>query len=162
MTDNSKIIYTTEIEKEDLEAAKEWLLENLEEGDEEPDDDEVYEEARDQKDLEWDDLEYNFKEYDEKHPNSTYVIEGRRVTSPTYAAYIGRGGEYVPVKTNSFKEAIYKCVDCGDYGITISETPGGVFEIETYDHDGHCEFEIYRVEKRRYNIKFRKEIWGCK
>lgn len=158
MEDESKIIYNSQINDEDLEAAKEWLVEQ---GEDAPDDDRAYQEAWDQKERDWDDLTVNFREYDRKHPDSTYLIKGRRVTSPSYAAYIGAGGEFVPVKVRSFEAAVLKCTQYGDYWVAISESPDGTFEITTCDHDGHNEFEIYRVEKRRYNINFRKEIWGC-
>ena len=160
MKQKNLTIYTSEIFQEDLDAAKEYIEENADEENYVATDGEIQEEAYSMKEIEYEDLDWEIKNFSKKHPG-TYLIEGERITAAHYAAYIGRGGTYEPVECDDFEEAVHKCTRCADYDLEITETPEGDFVIDTYDHDGSCHFVIYRTEnKRKLPVKFGQAVYG--
>ena len=99
----------------------------------------------------------NCKEVDKTFKDSIpcYIIKGKRVIHAHYAGYIGKGGTFRSVYTNSLEDAISKCFNGSEY-VRVTESNGSL-RIQTTDHDGCNFFRIYKiVNNRLHNINFLK------
>ena len=86
--------------------------------------------------MDWDDFFTNLK-YD-KDNNCECVVLG------SLGLWYGR--REIQANFVTLKEALYKCVGCGEY-ITISEN-NGVIEVIVSHHDGTNYFDIHKLNKK--------------
>ena len=146
-----KILYDSRITNEELCAVRESFTEDTA-------DEELYDICRDSKDADLERLIDDLNYLEEKEGWTSYVIKGKRVTHPYYAAYIGKGGAYYPVYVDSIEDALRKCFDTDAYDVIVSDNNGSL-RVQTMDHDGCCFFRIYVIKNKRYhNINYLKEV----
>lgn len=111
---------------------------------------------------EWQDFWDDVHHFDKNDNGEEYIILGKRETNPCYAGYIGKGGTFKPVETESLRTDLNKCLACADYGCKIEETKAGCLKITTTDHDGTNTFKIYKkLNGRRCNLRYTSIVWGC-
>lgn len=146
-----KTIYSSFIENEDLDNAREYMIDQ-EFSEDEISDYDLYQTAQFMKDWDLESLMYEFKTYSNKKPLLTYKIEG------SLGLWTGRHTIY-PVYATSLYNAIDRCVNDRDItNFKILEDRGRLI-VEAYHHDGCNKFTItVKDECKNYykNINFTK------